>query len=92
MKKVTFYTDEELWKKFSASVVEKEGSTRKISEQLQILMKSFLLNNFLEAIIKEFNIKIDSYISSDDVKKDRPSVNVSSADLVRKGRDSRWLH
>ncbi|MHA1277456.1 MAG: hypothetical protein ACTSQI_07045 [Candidatus Helarchaeota archaeon] len=89
MKKVTFYSDEELWKKFSTSVLEREGSTRKISETIQTLMKDFLLGNFIEELIKTFKITVTSFISSDDVKRNRPTVNVSSADIVREGRDSR---
>lgn len=89
MKKVTFYSDEELWKKFSASVLESEGSTRKISEKLQNLIKDFLLENLIDELIKNFNIEMNSFISSDEVKRNRPMVNVSSADIIREGRDSR---
>ncbi len=89
MKKVTFYSDEELWKKFSASVLESEGSTRKISEKLQNLIKDFLLENLIDELIKNFNIEMNSFISSDEVKRNRPMVNFSSADIIREGRDSR---
>jgi len=61
MKKVTFYTDEDLWKRFSASILEKEGSTRKISEKLQNLMKEFLkLLKTMKVINKNsFNVETD---------------------------------
>lgn len=89
MKKVTFYTDEELWKKFSAAILEEEGSSRKISEKLQSLIKDFLVENFLNELIKKFNIVIDSFISSDEIKRNRPTVNFSSAKIIREGRNSR---
>ncbi len=89
MKKVTFYSDEDLWKKFSASILEKEGTSRKISEKLQSLMKDFLLEDFFNELFRRFDINMISFISSDEVKKNRPVVDVSAADLVREGRDSR---
>jgi hypothetical protein len=89
MKKVTFYSDEELWKKFSASILEKEGTTRRISEKLQSLIKNFLLEDFFHEIFKQFKINTSSFISSEEVKRNRPIVEGSSAEIVREGRDSR---
>ena len=89
MKKVTFYTDEDLWKRFSSSILEKEGTTRKISEKLQNLMKEFLMDNFFNELIKSFNIVIDSFMASSEIKRNRPSVSFSSAEIIREGRDSR---
>ena len=89
MKKVTFYSDEELWKKFSASILEKEGTTRKISKKLQSLIKDFLLEDFFSELFKQFEINNNSFISSEEVKKNRPTVESSSAEIVQEGRDSR---
>ena len=89
MKKVTFYSDEDLWKKFSAKILAEEGSTRKISKKLQNLMKDFLLESFFDGLLKDFNIETNYFISSSEIKSDRPTVNSSSAEVIREGRDSR---
>ncbi len=89
MKKVTFYADEELWKKFSAKILEEESSTRKISEKMQYLIEDYLLDQFFSTILNNFNIQVNSFISSNEVKTNRPNVNLSSADIIREGRDSR---
>jgi predicted house-cleaning noncanonical NTP pyrophosphatase (MazG superfamily) len=89
MKKVTFYSDEDLWKRFSASILEEEGSTRKISEKLQHLMSEYLMDNLIEDLINNFKIIINSFLASDEIKRNRPTVNFSSAEIIREGRDSR---
>jgi predicted house-cleaning noncanonical NTP pyrophosphatase (MazG superfamily) len=89
MKKVTFYSDEDLWKRFSASILEEEGSTRKISEKLQHLMSEYLMDNLIEDLINNFKIIINSFLASDEIKRNRPTVNSSAAEIIREGRDSR---
>ncbi len=89
MKKVTFYADEELWKKFSAKILEEENSTRKISEKMQYLIEDYLLDRFFSDILTIFDIQINSLISSKEIKNNRPNVNLSSAEIIREDRDSR---
>jgi hypothetical protein len=52
-------------------------------------MKDLLLEDFFNELFRRFEINMNSFISSDEVKKNRPIVEVSAADLVRDGRDSR---
>ena len=89
MKKVTFYSDEELWKKFSSKILEEESSTRKISEKLQNLMEDYLLENFFSEILNNLNIKINNLISSNEIKTNRPKGDFSSAEIIREGRNLR---
>ena len=89
MKKVTFYSDEELWKKFASKILEEEGSTRKISEKLQNLMEDYLLENFFNEILNNFKIKIINLMSSKEIKTNRPKGDLSSAEIIREGRDLR---
>ena len=88
MKKVSFYSDEDLWKKFSSKILEEESSTRKISEKLQNLIED-LLESFFSEILKNINIKLDNLISSKEIKTNRPKVNLSSAEIIREGRNLR---
>jgi hypothetical protein len=89
MKKVTFYSDEEVWKKFSSKILEEENSTRKISEKLQNLIEDYLLENFFNELLNSFNIQITNLLSSNEIKTNRPTVNLSSAEIIREGRDLR---
>jgi len=89
MKKVTFYSNEEIWKAFSAKILEEEGSTRKISMKLQELISDYLLNDFFERLLETFKIKENYIISSSEIKKKRPEVKGSSVELIREDRDSR---
>ena len=89
MKKVTFYSDEELWKEFSAKVLKEEGSTRKISKKLQEMISDYLLDEFFDQLFEKFEIEENCIISSSEVKKARPKVKVSAADMIREDRDSR---
>ena len=89
MKKVSFYSDEDLWKKFSSKILEEESSTRKISEKLQNLIEDYLLESFFSEILKNINIKLDNLISSKEIKTNRPKVNLSSAEIIREGRNLR---
>jgi hypothetical protein len=52
-------------------------------------MKDILLVDFFNELFRRFEININSSISSDEVKRNRPVVKVSAADIVREGRDSR---
>jgi len=54
-------------------------------------MKDLLLEDFFNELFRRFEINMNSFISSDEVKKNRPIVEVSAAYLVRDGRDSRWF-
>jgi len=74
MKKVTFYSNEEIWKAFSAKILEEEGTTRKISMKLQELISDYLLNDFFERLLETFKIKENYIISSSEIKKKRPEV------------------
>ncbi|MHA1300241.1 MAG: hypothetical protein ACTSO9_12540 [Candidatus Helarchaeota archaeon] len=71
---MTFYSNEEIWKAFSAKILEEEGTTRKISMKLQELISDYLLNDFFERLLETFKIKENYIISSSEIKKKRPEV------------------
>ncbi len=89
MKKVTFYSDEEIWKNFSTKILEEEGSPRKISQKIQNLIIDYLLIEYFEEIFKKFGIKEKFMLSSNEIKKNRPTVTYSSGNIIREDRDTR---
>jgi hypothetical protein len=44
-RKTSFIVDEELWKKWILFVVERCGSARKLSQELEVAMKEYMKNH-----------------------------------------------
>jgi len=86
IKKVAIYVDDKIWKKFKEEVLRRHGTTRVLSKEVQNLIESYLTSDSMIKFLEKFGA---TFISSEDVKKDRPKLKISAGDVLREVRDKR---
>jgi len=86
IKKVAIYVNDETWRKFKEEVLRKFGTTRMLSKEVQNLIESYLTNDIMVKSLEKFG---STFISSEEVKKNRPKLKISAGDILREVRDSR---
>lgn len=72
MKKVSLYLDEELWVKFKEAVLKKHGTLRKLSSEVESLLRASLVNEDVERALKKMSVK--TFVSPEEVKRGRPKL------------------
>ena len=88
MKKVSLYLDEELWVKFKEAVLKKHGTLRKLSSEVESLLRASLVNEDVERALKKMSVK--TLISPEEVKQGRPKLRgPPSQILIREMRGRR---
>ncbi len=87
IKKVAVYVDDEAWSRFKEVVLRKYGTTRMLSKEVQRLIDSYLAND-IEKFLRKFS---SGFISSEDVKKNRPELRISAGKVIREMRDEAGL-
>ena len=88
IKKVAVYVDDEAWSRFKEVVLRKYGTTRMLSKEVQRLIDSYLANDTIEKFLRKFS---SGFISSEDVKKNRPELRISAGKVIREMRDEAGL-
>ena len=88
MEKVAVYVDEAMWRSFKEEVLRKYGTTRRLNKEIEGLIESYSVR---DAMIDCVNYLSGTYgfISSEDVKKDRPELKSSAGEVLREMRDER---
>lgn len=66
--------DDELWRKFKEEVFRKHGSLRKLSDEVEELLRSTLTGEALQVGLQKLGTKVTGVISSEQVKTNRPSL------------------
>jgi len=90
LKKVSLYIDEERWAKFKEEVFRKYGTLRKLSDEVEVLLDSFLVEDALARAFKDLGFGVKGTISSQEVEKNRPvSRGPSSEELIKEMRRKR---
>lgn len=90
MKKVSLYLDEELWVKFKEAVLKKHGTLRKLSDEVENLLRVSMINEDIEKAFKEMGLKVKAVSSPEEIKRDRPRLRGPPSEvLVRKMRSRR---
>ena len=90
MKKVSLYLDEELWVKFKEAVLRKHGTLRKLSSEVESLLRASLVDEDVERALKKMGIDVKAFISPEEVKKGRPKLRgPPSQVLIREMRGRR---
>lgn len=88
MKKVSLYLDEEVWVKFKEAVLKKHGTLRKLSSEVESLLRASLVNEDVEQAFKKMSVK--TFISPEEVKQGRPKLRgPPSQILIREMRGRR---
>lgn len=87
MKKVSLYLDEELWIKFKEAVLRKHGTLRKLSDEVESLLRASIADESIEKAFKEMGVDLKTIISPEMIKYDRPKLRGPPSEvLIRKMR------
>lgn len=89
MAKITAYIDEEIWREFKRSVIERTNDTRAISRELEKLVESFLPERCARRALGELDLVPALLPTVQDVKQVIPKRRTSAGKTVRKMRDGR---
>lgn len=90
LKKVSLYLDEELWTRFKEVVLGKHGTLRRLSSEVENLLRTSLVDENFEQTLKKIGIDVRTFISPEEVKQGRPKLRGPSSEvLVREMRGRR---
>ena len=89
-KKVSLYLDEGVWAKFKESVFRRQGTLRKLSDEVEKLLRDSLIDESIESIFEKMGIKMKTFVSPKQVKNTRPKlIGPPSEILIREMRGKR---
>lgn len=90
MKKVSLYIDEKLWAMFKEAVLRKHGTLRKLSSEVESLLRTSLIDEEIGRAFEKMGIDIRAPISPEGMKRSRPKLRgPPSEDLIREMREKR---
>ena len=82
MTKVSLYVDDSVWVNFKKQVFQKHGNLRKLSSEVEMLLRDAVVE---DAVISEFGkigIKAKGTISSQEIKATRPPLRGSPSEKI----------
>lgn len=87
MTKVSVYIDDKVWANFKRKVFQKHGGLRKISSEVEMLLRSQIIEDAIVSGFKKVGIEVKGTISSSDVKARRPKLKgPPSEEIVKEMR------
>lgn len=87
LKKVSLYVDEKLWIRFKEAVLKKHGTLRKLSSEVESLLRFSLVEEEVQSAFERLGVRLESVISSDKIKQNRPKLRgPPSEELIREMR------
>ncbi|MBS7612255.1 hypothetical protein KEJ27_08680 [Candidatus Bathyarchaeota archaeon] len=90
MKKVSLYLDDKLWIKFKEVVLRRHGTLRKLSNEVENVLRASLVEENIEEAFKAMDLDVKVVSSPEDVKRSRPKLQGPSSELlIRKMRGMR---
>ena len=90
MKKVSLYVDEKLWARFKEAVLRKHGTLRKLSSEVESLLRTSLIDEEIGRAFEKIGIDIRALIFPEEIKRSRPKLRgPPSEDLIREMRGKR---
>ena len=90
MKKVSLYIDEKLWTRFKEAVLRKHGTLRKLSSEVENLLRTSLVDEEVSRVFERIGVDTEVPTSPEVVKRGRPELRgPPSEDLVREMRGRR---
>jgi len=82
LKKVSLYIDEELWNKFKEVVLRKHGTLRKLSSEVESLLRASLIDEEIGHVFKRMGLDVRIPRSSEEIKKNRPKLRGPSSEIL----------
>ena len=90
MKKVSLYVDEKLWARFKDVVLRRHGTLRKLSSEVESLLRTFLTDEEIGRAYEKMGVDIRVLISPEEIKRSRPKLRGPPSEiLVREMRGKR---
>ncbi len=75
------YLDEELWAKFKEAVLRKYGTLRKLSDEVENLLRFSLVGEEVELAFERLDIETKA-VSIDVIKRERPKLRGLPSELI----------
>lgn len=90
LKKVSLYLNEELWIRFKETVLKKHGTLRKLSDEVENLLRASMIDEEIEKAFKNIGINVKTVFSPEEVKRNRPQLRGPPSEvLIKKMRGRR---
>lgn len=90
MTKVSVYINDKVWSNFKKEVFQKYGSLRKISNEVETLLRSLNVQDAVFLGFKRIGVKANGAASSSEIKAKRPILRgLPSEEIVREMRRKR---
>jgi len=87
LKKVSLYIDEKLWARFKEVVLRKHGTLRKLSSEVESLLRTSLIDEGIGRAFEKMGIEVSVPASPEEIKRSRPKLRgPPSEDLIREMR------
>jgi len=88
--KVSIYINDKVWADFKKEVFQKYGSLRKISSEVETLLRSLIVEDAVVSGFKRIGIEAKGTMSSSEIKAKRPTLKgPPSEEIIRKMRRKR---
>jgi hypothetical protein len=88
--KVSIYVDDAVWKSFKAQVFQKHGNMRKISSEVEEILRAEIVQNQVVSEFKKMGVKAKGTASSQEIKALRPKLRgPASEEIVKEMRQRR---
>jgi len=90
LKKVSLYIDEKLWARFKEVVLRKHGTLRKLSSEVESLLRVSLIGEEIGQVFEKMGIDVRVPASPEEIKQSRPELRgPPSEDLIQEMRGER---
>lgn len=83
LKKVSLYLNEELWIRFKEAVLKKHGTLRKLSDEVENLLRASMIDEIRKAF-KNMGISVKTVFSPEEVKRNRPRLQGPPSEVLIK--------
>jgi len=88
--KVSIYINDKVWADFKKEVFRKYGSLRKISSEVETLLRSLIVEDAVVSGFKRIGVEAKGTMSSSDIKAKRPILKgPPSEEIIREMRRKR---
>ena len=91
MTKVSVYVDDAVWESFRAQVFEKYGSMRKLSSEIETLLRAAITQNQVVSAFETIGVKAKGTTSSQEIKALRPKLRGPSSEEIVQGMRHRRI-
>ena len=90
MTKVSVYVDDSVWLSFKKQVFQKHGNLRKISSEIEALLRAAIVEDEIASAFKKTGIIVKGAISSQEIKQTRPKLRgLPSEEILKEMRRRR---